>query len=164
MCKKDWSVGLGLSVAVWLRMGGFIWNILKEVRIEKRPDWILVQWLGEEGLEPPWQNIHRRIYIYIYTYIYIYMYIYIHIYIYIYIHIYVNGSYGEILFIESVVSRTSYMQGQKHVPEKFVLKFYILWGQFVGRNSPPCTTQYVQLNYFIKVSSNSFLHFYWPSK
>ena len=64
-----------------------------------------------------------------------------------------NGSYGEILFIESVLSGTFCMRGQKRVPEKFVLKFYILLGQFVSGNSLSCSTQYGQLNYFIKVSS-----------
>ena len=55
--------------------------------------------------------------------------------------------------IESALSGTVCMGGQKNVPEKFVLKFYDLWGQFVSRNSPPCSTQYGRLNYFIKVSS-----------
>ena len=32
------------------------------------------------------------------------------------------------------------------MPETFVLKFYILWGQLVSRNSLPCSTQY-GLNY-----------------
>ena len=64
-----------------------------------------------------------------------------------------NGSCGEILFIESVLSGAFRMRGQKRVPEKFVLKFYILWGQFVRRNSLPCSTHYGRLNYFIKVSS-----------
>ena len=71
----------------------------------------------------------------------------------IYIYIYINGSYREILFIESVLSGTFCMWGQKHVPEKYVLKFYILWGQFVSRNSLPCSTQCGRLKYFIKVSS-----------
>ena len=66
---------------------------------------------------------------------------------------YINGSYGKILFIESVLMGTFCMRGQKHVPEKFVLKFCILWGQFVNRNSLPCSTQYGRLNYFIKVST-----------
>ena len=64
-----------------------------------------------------------------------------------------NGSYGEIFFIESVLSGTVCMRGQKYVPEKFVLNFYDLWGQFVTRNSPPCSTQYGQLDCFIEVSS-----------
>ena len=64
-----------------------------------------------------------------------------------------NSSYGEILFIESVLLGTVCMQGQKYVPEKFILKFYNLWGQFVSRNTPPCSTQYGRLNCFIKVFS-----------
>ena len=64
-----------------------------------------------------------------------------------------NGSYGEILFIESVLSGTFCMRGQKRVSEKFVLQFYILWGQLVSRNSLSCSSQYGRLNYFIKVSS-----------
>ena len=51
------------------------------------------------------------------------------------------------------LSGTFCIRGQKHVFDKFVLKFYIRWGQFVSRNSPPCSTQYGQLNCFIKVSS-----------
>ena len=64
-----------------------------------------------------------------------------------------NGSCGEILFIESVLSGAFCMRGQKRVPEKFVLKFYILWGQFFSCNSLPCSTQYGRLNYLIIVSS-----------
>ena len=41
--------------------------------------------------------------------------------------------------IESALSGTVCMRGQKNVPEKFVLKFYDLWGQFVSRNSLPCS-------------------------
>ena len=52
-----------------------------------------------------------------------------------------------------VLSGTFCMLGQKHVPEKFLLKFCILWGQFVSRNSLPCSTEDGRLNYFIKVSS-----------
>ena len=48
-----------------------------------------------------------------------------------------NGSYREILFIESVLSGTVCMWGQN-----FVLHFHNLWGQFVSCNSPPCNTQY----------------------
>ena len=40
-----------------------------------------------------------------------------------YIYIFINGSYEEIWFIESVLSGIFCMRGQKHVPEKFVLKF-----------------------------------------
>ena len=77
----------------------------------------------------------------------------------IYIYLVINGSYGEILFIESVLSGTFFMRGQKHVLEKFVLKFYILWGQFASRNSLPCSTQYGRLKYFIKVSSTLLSRF-----
>ena len=64
-----------------------------------------------------------------------------------------NDSYGKILFIESVLLGTFCMRGQKRVPEKIFLKFYIQWRQFVTRNSLPCSTQYGRLNYFIQVSS-----------
>ena len=64
-----------------------------------------------------------------------------------------DGSYGETLFIESVLLGTVCMRGQKYVAEKFVLKFHDLWGKFVGGNSPPCSTHYGRLNYFIKFSS-----------
>ena len=84
---------------------------------------------------------------------YINIYIYIYTYIYIYIYIYINGTYREILFIESVLSGTFSVRGQKHVPKKFVLKLYILWGQFICCNSLPFSTQYGQLNYFIEISS-----------
>ena len=57
------------------------------------------------------------------------------------------------IYILMVLSGTFCMLGQKHVPEKFLLKFCILWGQFVSRNSLPCSTQDGRLNYFIKVSS-----------
>ena len=77
----------------------------------------------------------------------------------------------KILFIELVLSGTFCMWGQKHVPEKFVLKFYIIWGQFVIRNSVPCSSQYGRLNYFNKVSlpllfntPSLTLCFYWPAK
>ena len=43
-----------------------------------------------------------------------------------------KGSYGEILFIESVLSKTVCMWGQNCVPEKFVLKFCDLWRQFLA--------------------------------
>ena len=75
-----------------------------------------------------------------------------------------NGSYGEILFIESVLSGTFCMRGQKYVPKKFVLKFYILWGQFVRRNSLPCSTQYGRLSDFIQVSSTLLYTFLLPFK
>ena len=78
---------------------------------------------------------------------------YINIYIYIYTYIYINGCYGEILFIESVLSVTFSVRGQKHVPKKFVLQLYILWRQFICCNSLPFSTQYGQLNYFIEISS-----------
>ena len=84
------------------------------------------------------------IYIYIYIYIYTYIYIYYNIYIYILL-IYIER---EILLIESVLSGTFCMRGQK-----LVLKFCILWGQFVSRNNLPCSTQDGRLNHFIKVSS-----------
>ena len=57
------------------------------------------------------------------------------------------------IYILMVLSGTFCMLGQKHVPEKFLLKFCILWGQFVSRNSLPCSTEDGRLNYFIKVSS-----------
>ena len=57
------------------------------------------------------------------------------------------------IYVLMVLSGTFCMLGQKHVPEKFLLKFCILWGQFVSRNSLPCSTEDGRLNYFIKVSS-----------
>ena len=68
--------------------------------------------------------------------------------------IYIYNIYIYIcIYILMVLSGTFCMLGQKHVPEKFLLKFCILWGQFVSRNSLPCSTEDGRLNYFIKVSS-----------
>ena len=58
-----------------------------------------------------------------------------------------------------VLMGTFCMREQKRVPEKFVLKFYILWGQFVSRNSLPCITQYGRLNYFISFFNTPFYIF-----
>ena len=56
--------------------------------------------------------------------------------------IYIYGSYGEILFIESVLLGAVCMRGQKYVTEKLVLKFHDLCGQFLRRNNLLCSTQY----------------------